>query len=109
VEVHLEQVLLNLLRNAIEAITEAGMAAARVSIETQRAGDRARVSVRDSGPGVDPAMVERLFDPLQSTKRDGLGVGLRISRSLVEAVGGRLWVEPRQPGGVFHFEVPLAP
>jgi two-component system CheB/CheR fusion protein len=67
------------------------------------------VTVRDNGPGVAGAAAERLFEPLSSTKAHGLGVGLRISRSLVEAAGGRLWVEPQVPGGVFCFEVPVSP
>lgn len=107
VSVHLEQVLLNLLSNAVEAIQDAGMAAGSISVETRRVNGKARVTVRDSGPGVGAAGVDALFDPLASAKEYGLGVGLRISRSLIEAHGGRLWVEPQQPGAVFHFELSL--
>jgi PAS domain S-box-containing protein len=108
VAVQVEQVLLNLVRNAVEAIQEAGMAGGSVTVRTQREGSMARVTVSDSGPGIDADAAARLFQPLASRKVHGLGVGLRISRSLIEAHGGRLWVEPRTPGGCFHFELPLA-
>lgn len=109
VSVHIEQVLLNLIRNAIEAIRDARMGGGSVYVETQLHEDRIRVTVRDTGPGVSPEALARLFDPMFSTKEYGLGVGLRISRSLIEAQGGSLWAESQQPGGIFHFEVPLAP
>jgi two-component system, chemotaxis family, CheB/CheR fusion protein len=70
--------------------------------------DMAQVTVRDSGPGIDPAKAGKVFEPLASRKDYGLGVGLRISRSLIEAHGGRLWVEPHTSGGVFHFVLPFA-
>lgn len=69
----------------------------------------AQVSVIDSGPGIDATMGDKVFEPLSSHKDYGLGVGLRISRSLIEAHHGRLWVEPHSPGGIFHFDLPLAP
>jgi signal transduction histidine kinase len=69
----------------------------------------ARVSVCDSGPGIDAGKVDKVFEPLASQKEYGLGVGLRISRRLIEAHGGKLWVEPHQPGGIFHFILPFAP
>jgi two-component system CheB/CheR fusion protein len=108
-DIHVEQVLLNLMRNAIEAIQGAGMEGGMVTIQTQRSGDMARVTVSDSGPGIDGELATLLFEPLSSRKPQGLGVGLRISRSLIETHKGRLWVEPKVPGGVFHFELPLAP
>ena len=108
VEVHIEHVLLNLLRNAIEAIDEAGMPDGTVTVTSGLVQSMAQVSVRDTGPGIDANLAARLFGQLESTKVDGLGVGLRISRSLIEAHGGgRLWVEPRTPGGLFHFVLPL--
>lgn len=109
VGVHIEQVLLNLLRNAIDAIRDAGMKSGSITVATRRIEDMARVSVIDSGPGIDAAMADMVFEPLSSHKEYGLGVGLRISRSLVEAHGGRLWVEPHAPGGIFHFILPFAP
>jgi two-component system CheB/CheR fusion protein len=108
VEVHVEQVLLNLLRNGIEAIDEAGMHDGTVTVTSSLVQNMAQVSVCDTGPGIDANLAARLFGQLESTKVDGLGVGLRISRSLIEAQeGGRLWVEAHSPGGVFHFVLPL--
>lgn len=66
------------------------------------------VSVRDSGPGLDPAGLDRLFEAFHTTKPDGIGMGLAISRSIVEAHGGRLWATPNVPNGaVFQFTLPL--
>lgn len=108
VEVHVEQVLLNLLRNGIEAIDEASMHDGTVTVTSSLVQNMAQVSVCDTGPGIDANLAARLFGQLESTKVDGLGVGLRISRSLIEAQeGGRLWVEAHSPGGVFHFVLPL--
>jgi PAS domain S-box-containing protein len=109
VGVHIEQVLLNLIRNAIDAIRDARMKSGRITVTTRREDGMARVSVCDSGPGIDAEHLEKVFAPLASRKEYGLGVGLRISRSLIEAHGGRLWVEPHQPGGIFHFVLPFAP
>ena len=109
VDVHIEQVLLNLLRNAIDAIRDAGMGNGSITVTTRRFEDMAQVSVIDSGPGIDATVAGKVFEPLASHKEYGLGVGLRISRSLIEAHGGRLWVEPHTPGGIFHFVLPFAP
>lgn len=109
VDVHIEQVLLNLLRNAIDAIRDAGMTSGSITVTTRRVENMAQVSVIDSGPGIDAAMADKVFEPFSSRKEYGLGVGLRISRSLIEAHGGRLWVEPHSPGGIFHFVLPFAP
>lgn len=69
----------------------------------------AAVTVADTGPGLDPAAAERLFQPFVTTKASGMEVGLSISRTIVEAHGGRIWVEPTSAeGAVFHFTVPLA-
>ena len=109
VQVQLEQVLLNLLHNAVEAVQEGGVEDGRIEVETRSEGDAVRVTIRDSGPGIDTQMVGSLFEPLHSTKKHGLGVGLSISRSLIRAHGGRLWVDPQVPGGVFHFTLPAVP
>lgn len=108
VHVHIEQVLLNLVRNAFDAIGGEGLDRGEVSVRTQCLDGVARVTVSDTGPGIDEAQAKRLFTVMSSTKADGLGMGLRISRSLVVAHNGRLWAEPHVPGGVFHFELPLA-
>jgi two-component system CheB/CheR fusion protein len=109
VDVHIEQVLLNLLRNAIDAIRDSGMSSGSITVATRRVDGMAQVNVIDSGPGIDAAMAEKVFEPFSSRKEHGLGVGLRISRSLIEAHGGRLWIEPHRPGGIFHFVLPFAP
>jgi PAS domain S-box-containing protein len=107
-EVHIEQVLLNLLRNAIDAIRDARMKSGNITVTTRQQEGMALVSVRDSGPGIDAERADKVFEPLASHKEYGLGVGLRISRSLIEAHDGRLWVEPGNPGGMFHFVLPFA-
>ena len=109
VDVHIEQVLLNLIRNAIDVIRDTRKRSGSIVVATGRDGGMARVSVRDSGPGLDAAMAVKVFEPFASRKEYGLGVGLRISRSLIEAHGGRLWVEPHTPGAIFHFVLPFAP
>jgi two-component system CheB/CheR fusion protein len=109
VGIHIEQVLLNLMRNAIDAIREAKMKSGSITVSTRQQDGMARVSVCDSGPGIDAGKVDKVFEPLASQKEYGLGVGLRISRRLIEAHGGKLWVEPHQPGGIFHFILPFAP
>lgn len=111
VDVHIEQVLLNLIRNAIEAIQSTGVTGGTITVTSglQTGEDMALVSVQDSGPGIDAETVAGLFAFQHSDKEHGLGVGLRISHSLIEALGGTLWVEPHMPGTVFCFVLPLAP
>ncbi len=108
VNIHIEQVLLNLLRNAVDAIRETRKGHGSIIITTGRRENMAQVSVSDTGVGIPAERAERIFEPLSSHKEYGLGVGLRISRSLIEALGGRLWVEPRTPGGLFHFVLEFA-
>ena len=67
------------------------------------------MTVRDTGPGVRDQDVERIFERFYTTEAQGLGLGLPISRALVEAQGGRLWAEPSAEGAIFHFTLPLAP
>jgi len=76
-------------------------------IRTQReAGESVRVAVQDSGSGIDPQLAHRIFDAFYTTKRSGMGMGLSISRSIVEQHGGRLWAVPNDgPGTTFHFTV----
>ena len=111
VDVHIEQVLLNLIRNAIEAIQSTGVTAGSITVTSglQTGEDMALVSVQDSGPGIDVETFAGLFAFQPSDKEHGLGAGLRISRSLIEALGGRLWAEPHLPGAIFCFVLPLAP
>jgi len=109
VDVHIEQVLLNLMRNSVDAIRDANMKKGSITVSTRRVDNMANVSVIDTGLGIDANMVDKVFEPLASNKDYGLGVGLRISRSLIDAHGGRLWVEPHTPGGIFRFVLPFAP
>jgi len=106
--IQIEHVLVNLLRNGIEAMRDAGMRGV-ITVKT-RAEDSGvvRVSVRDSGPGLDSETVKHLFDPFYTTKAQGLGMGLAISRTIIESLGGRIWAEPGK-GATFHFTLPLAP
>ena len=108
--IQLQQVLLNLMMNAIEAMSGNRYTPRELSI-TSMAADAAGVtiSVADSGPGVSPAIRGRLFDAFHTTKPYGMGMGLAISRSIVEAHGGRLWTSANEPrGAVFQFTLPVA-
>jgi len=109
-EIHIEHVLVNLLQNAIEAIHHAGIAGGTVRLATRATADgQAQVTVRDNGPGIDPDAARRIFEPFHTTKPQGLGMGLAISRSVVEAHDGRIWVETgTEPGAAVHFTLPLA-
>jgi two-component system sensor kinase FixL len=101
--VQIQQVLLNLIRNAMEAMEEATTRNLAIVVAPAD-GNLVRVSVVDSGSGIAPEIAEQLFQPFITTKRQGMGVGLSISRTIIEAHGGRLWVEPSPGGGTtFHF------
>jgi signal transduction histidine kinase len=107
--IQLQQVILNLIMNAVEAmsgITE-GARELQISTETGAAGS-VLVTVRDSGPGLDPTTVDRVFEAFYTTKPEGMGMGLAICRSIIEAHGGRMWVTANEPrGAVFRFTLPL--
>ena len=107
--VQIEQVILNLAINGMEAMAEVDEPARWLFIQSQWAHrTEIQVSVADSGPGLDPSVAARLFDPFFTTKTDGIGMGLSISRSIIEAHGGRLWAAANQPhGAVFHFALPV--
>jgi len=108
--VELQQVLVNLIRNAMEAMTTTPAGERQLLIEAHAANRHVRVSVADSGEGVDPAIAATLFHPFQSTKPSGLGLGLSICQSLIEAHGGRIGTIPRAGrGAVFYFELPAVP
>jgi two-component system sensor kinase FixL len=101
--VQIQQVLLNLIRNGVDAMESAHTRDLTVSV-TAVTGTHARISVADSGSGIAPEVAEQLFQPFITTKRHGMGVGLSISRTIVEAHGGRIWAEPNPLGGtIFHF------
>jgi signal transduction histidine kinase len=109
--VQLQQVILNLLRNASDAMVDVQDRPRQLLIRTEREdGDRARVSVRDAGVGVDPQNVDKLFDAFYTTKTDGMGIGLSISRSIIERHHGHLWAEGNDgPGATFSFSIPSGP
>lgn len=99
-KVQIQQVLLNLVRNAVDAMTEAAVPRRELTICIDPVEENmAQVTVADTGLGIDPKVADRLFQPFVTTKRTGMGVGLSISRTIVEAHGGRLWAEPRPGGG----------
>lgn len=105
----IEQVLLNLLRNAAEAIAETGRGDGHIAIEAVPAeSDFVEVRVQDNGPGFDPAFLERPIMPFTTSKPEGTGIGLAFSRSIVENHGGRLWFGGGPSGAVVHFTLPLA-
>jgi PAS domain S-box-containing protein len=107
--VQLQQVLLNLIVNAIEAISAVNNRPRELTIVTAQGTDGVVVEVRDSGIGLDPDGAERVFEAFYTTKTEGIGIGLSISRSIVEAHGGRLWATPNEPhGAVFRFSLPVA-
>jgi PAS domain S-box-containing protein len=109
--IQLQQVILNLLRNASDAMLDVHDRPRHLLVKTEREdGDRVRVSVRDAGVGVDPQSMNTLFDTFYTTKTDGMGIGLSISRSIIEGHQGRLWAEPNDgPGTTFSFSIPTAP
>jgi signal transduction histidine kinase len=104
--VQLQQVPLNLITNAVDAMS-AVMGRPKVLTITSERLSGMVVAVEDTGAGFDPAMADRIFTPFVTTKPNGMGMGLSICRSIIEAHGGRLWVSPRAPcGTVFRFTVP---
>jgi two-component system sensor kinase FixL len=107
-KVQVQQVLLNLIRNAIEAMADSPTR--QLVISSAEDGQRmVRVSVSDTGTGLSPDILPQLFQPFVTTKQHGMGVGLSISKTIIEAHGGRLWAEPNPGGGtVFHLTLRLA-
>ncbi|WP_442896218.1 ATP-binding protein [Bradyrhizobium sp. AZCC 2289] len=105
--VQLQQVLLNLIINAIEAMRDVGEEQRELLISARNEPDGVSVEVRDSGPGFAPAALERVFEAFYTTKPGGLGLGLSICRSIIEAHNGRLWASPNLPRGAsFQFALP---
>jgi PAS domain S-box-containing protein len=106
--VQLQQVVLNLIMNAIEAMSTVRERARDLVITTRNVEtDRVEVTVEDSGMGLDPNMVQKIFEPFYTTKPTGMGMGLSVSRSIVQSHGGRLWATTKDsPGTSFHFTLP---
>ena len=108
---HVQRVLTNLLHNGIEAMQHAGvpLPSIIVNVHTMKDQNVAQVTIQDNGPGIKHGDVQRLFEPFFSTKPGGIGMGLAISRSLIEANGGQLWIDPDEgPGATFHLTIPFA-
>ncbi len=106
----LQQVLLNLLLNGMEAMADTPASRRRLALRTAPHATGVEVAVTDSGRGLDPGTLPRLFESFFTTKKDGMGLGLSIARSIVEAHGGRIWAESRPAGGAtFRFTLPAEP
>jgi signal transduction histidine kinase len=108
---HVEKVLFNLLRNGIEAMheSEVDQPAITVTVCTKFDENAAQVTIQDNGPGVKEENLHQLFKPFFTTKAKGIGMGLAVSRSLIEANGGQLWIDPQDgPGAIFHLTLPFA-
>jgi PAS domain S-box-containing protein len=107
--IQLQQVLLNLILNAAEAMSSAEEGARELLISTEQDQTGALIAVRDSGPGIDVQHLDRVFDAFYTTKSSGTGMGLSICRSIIDAHGGKLWAEANEPrGAVFQFTLPTA-
>jgi C4-dicarboxylate-specific signal transduction histidine kinase len=109
--VQLQQVMLNLIMNGIEAMSSIEDRPRELVIRTQEVeDDQVRVTVQDSGTGLDPQSMEQIFDTFYSTKREGMGMGLSISRSIVHDHGGRLWATVNEgSGATFQFTISKHP
>jgi signal transduction histidine kinase len=109
--IHLQQVLLNFIMNAIHAMDSVGPGNREIHIDSRRREDgMLEVAVVDTGPGVPANLVEKIFEPFYTTKATGMGMGLSICRTIIEAHGGRIWVDPdRATGAAFCFTLPLEP
>jgi signal transduction histidine kinase len=107
--VQLQQVLLNLIMNAIDAMQAVKDQRREIVVRSQIEGTTGvRVSVEDYGVGFSPGVIEKMFDPFFTTKAQGIGMGLSISRSIIESHHGRLWATRRPSGGaIFSFTVPV--
>lgn len=106
-KIQIQQVIVNLVRNAIEALRDAKRR--QVIVQTIATSGSQEVAIWDTGPGIDPSVAAKLFTPFLTTKKDGMGIGLSISQSIIEAHEGRLWAEPNPGGGtVFRFRLPAA-
>ena len=106
--IQIQQVIVNLVRNSVDALSEAGQG--EITIATRRAApDMVEIQVCDTGPGLDEEVARRLFQPFVTTKPGGIGIGLSICRTIVEAHDGKLWASANPGGGtIFHLTLPLA-
>ena len=107
-KVQLQQVILNLIVNGIDAIAEMPNGVREIACRSWAADGQALISIRDTGPGIPSDRLERLFEPFFTTKQDGMGMGLCIAHTIIEAHGGKISAETRPSGAVFHVSLPLA-
>jgi two-component system sensor kinase FixL len=106
-KIQIQQVLINLIRNSVEAMQSVDRRELTVATATVEPGF-AQVSILDTGPGLLEEVASRLFKPFVTTKAKGMGIGLTISQTIVEAHGGRIWAAPNTGGGAaFHFQLPV--
>ena len=108
-QIQLQQVILNLVMNASEAMAALEGDSRKVIITLEREDEKSvKITIRDFGIGIDENKIDRIFEPFYTTKREGIGMGLSISKSIIEAHGGRLWAENNPDGGAtFHFTLPI--
>jgi PAS domain S-box-containing protein len=109
-KIQIEQVLINMVRNSLEAIGNAKITDGQVVLQTRiLPNDRVEVTVTDNGPGINAETVNTIFDPFKTNKEAGMGIGLSLSRTIIEAQGGKLWVDKDyQNGALFGFELPAS-
>ena len=106
--IQLQQVILNLIVNAMDAMSDMPKAERRIAVRTTRINGFAELSISDAGPGVPSDKLKDIFEPFFSTKAQGMGIGLSIARTIVEAHGGGIWEESQATGGAaFHIKLPL--
>ena len=106
--IQLQQVILNLIVNAIDAIPKDDPSPHQIVARTATVGKFAEISISDTGSGIAPEMIEKIFNPFYSTKQEGMGIGLSIARTIITAHGGQIWAEPGRPGGAtFRIALPL--
>jgi two-component system, LuxR family, sensor kinase FixL len=109
---HVQRTLTNLLHNGIQAMQQAKVPLPAITVTVRTIKDKsvAQVTIQDNGPGVNNDVIQHLFEPFFTTKPGGIGMGLAISRSLIELNGGQLWFDPEEgPGATFHLTLPFAP
>jgi signal transduction histidine kinase len=107
--VQLQQVLVNLIINGMDAMADTNGSPREINVRSTSVRGFAEVSVSDTGPGISPDQITNVFDPFFTTKQNGMGIGLSIVRTIVEAHGGKVWTESRlDPGAVFHISLPLS-
>ena len=106
--IEIQQVLLNLLRNAHDALVRSDSGERTIVIASQQRGlDRVEVVVEDTGPGIPPGMADQVFEPFYTSKADGMGIGLGICQNIIEAHGGKIWLGDSATGGAsVYFDLP---